>query len=143
MDVGLRGLETATLHPVDAATKARQRAESVAHQFEDVLVRSLVSAMRQTATIDGEGGGMFGGEPGADTYADWFDEHVASELGRSGRIGVADVLMREFERWKQIPGATEAEASAKNPEGLLQVDASVLRHEPLHAIAGGGLDVAL
>jgi Rod binding domain-containing protein len=123
---GAGALEAATLHGGDPAAAMRERAQSVAHQFEDVLVRSLVAAMRQTASVGGESGGMFGGEPGADTYADWFDEHLAKELGRSGKVGVADVLMREFERWKQIPA-----------------DTSVLHHRPLHALPGGGLDVAL
>ncbi|MGE3173674.1 MAG: rod-binding protein [Planctomycetota bacterium] len=146
---GLQRLDRATMHPVDPDVKLRREARDVARQFEGVLVRTLVASLRETASFGAEGSGMFGGGPGADTYADWFDQHVTDELTDSGRIGVADVLMREFERWKQIP------AERREP-GLLQVDRSALRRQdlPLRAMnalpttlsmnapATGGIDVA-
>lgn len=89
--------------PPAAATQRRAEALRVARQFEEVLVQTLVHSLRQSAQLGGEGGGMFGTGPGADTYAEWFDQHLAGNLTEHGGIGIADVLMREFERWGQIP----------------------------------------
>jgi hypothetical protein len=61
-------IETMSLNPTPAE-KERQHAEKVAGQFEDIFVRTMVSSLRQSSSIGGEGGGMFGSGPGADTYA--------------------------------------------------------------------------
>ena len=90
-------------NPADMAVSKREKALDVARQFEEVFVRTLVSAMRQRSELGGEQTGMFGSGPGADTYTDWFDKHMSQSLADTGGIGVADVLMREFERHKQIP----------------------------------------
>lgn len=91
--------------PASRATKQRQKALEVAQQFEEVFVRSLVSSMRESSSLGGEESGMFGSGPGADTYSGWFDQHMSENLMSDGGIGVTDVLMREFERHKQIPAA--------------------------------------
>ena len=96
-------LETMTLHPVDRATKARQHAAQVAQQVEDVFVRTLVGSLRQTGSVGGEGDGMFGGGPGADTYGDWFDENLAAKVSSAGHIGIKEQLMLDFERNGEIP----------------------------------------
>jgi Rod binding domain-containing protein len=121
---GYSRLERTTLHPVDPSQQVRSEARKVADQFEGVMLRSMVAAMRESAKIDDESGGMFGSGPGADTYGDWFDENVTNELSHSGKVGIADVLMREFERWKQIPPDQRA-------PGLLQVDRDVLQRHDL------------
>lgn len=94
--------------PATRATKQREKALEVAQQFEEVFVRSLVSTMRQSSSLGGEESGLFGAGPGADTYSDWFDQHMSDNLMRDGGIGITDVLMREFERHKQIPAAPPA-----------------------------------
>lgn len=96
----------------EPGTDPRAAARQVACQFEQLLVRTLVGGLRETAKVGGEGS-MFGDGPGADTYADWFDQNLAEQLSRSGHVGVADVLMREFERWRQLPtGAGGPHAAA-------------------------------
>lgn len=91
-------VETMSLNPKSASEKARGKAEKVAGQFEAVFVKTFVSAMRQTAALGGEEGGMFGKGPGADTYASWFDDNVSTELARTGGIGIASALLTEMER---------------------------------------------
>ena len=103
-----RALDRLRLHPVDPAVAARQQAQQVAQQFEEVFVRSMVGTLRQSAQLGDDGGGMFGSGPGADTYGDWFDQHLAHQVSSTGKVGVATVLMREFERWHQIPPAPPA-----------------------------------
>lgn len=123
-----RALETAKVHPLPAADQTRQAALEVARQFEAIFVQSMVSSMRGSAQVTGEGGGMFGDGPGADTYADWFDQNLARELSTKGRIGIADTLMRDFERLKQIDPAPRPERTAgmlarKTPAGGIDVAA--------------------
>ena len=116
------GIADPAAHP----TKQREKALEVAQQFEEVFVRSLISTMRQSSSLGGEESGMFGSGPGADTYSDWFDQHMSENLMRDGGIGVSDVLMREFERHKQIPAAPPASTVPGHLPGA-----------PLH----GGFDV--
>ncbi len=147
-------LNRMTDHPLDARAKTRKKALETAQQFEDVMVRTFVSAMRQTAKIDDESSGMFGSGPGADTFADWFDEKIAHEVSSSGRVGVANVLMQEFERWKQVPTDANAAAAgshatdpsrkhAQLPKGLLDVDPASLQPLHLPTAPHGGIDVAV
>ena len=84
----------------------RQEARTVANQFEAIFAQSMISGMRKTADM-GDGEGMFGKEPGADTYAQWFDTHMSSFLSKNGQLGVADILMKEFERLGQVPAAEQ------------------------------------
>lgn len=99
-------MATMSIHPVDKDTKDRQHAEKVAGQFEAIFVKSMVSSLRQTGACGGEGG-MFGDGPGAETYADWFDENFAQQLGKTDRngnggIGIRTALMAEFERSHEV-----------------------------------------
>lgn len=132
-------------HPISAAQKTRNEAQKTAQQFEDIMVRTFVSAMRKTTSIGDDAGGMFGTEPGADTYADWFDEKFAHAISSSGKVGVADVLMQEFERRKQIPRDPTMAATPKPPHvprHLLEIDQQALRAQHLPPAWKGGLDVA-
>ena len=76
-----------SLKPQDPAQQARAEAEDVANQFEAVFVKTLVGALRSTASVGGEEGGMFGDGPGADTYAGWFDQNVATSSPRAAGSG--------------------------------------------------------
>lgn len=100
----LARLQTGKLHPVDRNTAQRQRATEVAGQFEEVFVRTLVQGMRQTASIGGDSG-IFGSGPGADTYADWFDQNLATQLGKGGGIGIATTVLHDMERHREIDPA--------------------------------------
>ena len=129
-------LDTMSLRPLDAAQKERQRAEKVAQQFETVFVQSLVSSLRQTGSLGGEGG-MFGSGPGADTYTSWFDQNLAEKVGESGRIGIKEQLLRDFERNHEIPRERIDEAAR-------QVRAAAVNRAALGAVLQtkqGGIDV--
>lgn len=135
MDDTLR-IDTMSMRPKSAAAKEHERAAKVAGQFESVFVRTLVSSLRQTAAIGNDGGGMFGGGPGADVYGDWFDEHLAEQIGRSGHVGIADTLMRDFKRY----GALGADAEAEAHKAKAAADHTALT--TLHTSSRiGGIDV--
>jgi Rod binding domain-containing protein len=72
------------------------RAREVAVQFEAIFVQQMVGALRSSA--DGFGGGMFGGDPGADTYAAWFDRCMSEHIGRGSGIGLARIIEQDIVR---------------------------------------------
>jgi Rod binding domain-containing protein len=90
----------------------RKRAEQTAAQFEQIFVRSMVSTLRSSASIGGEGGGMFGDGPGADTFADWFDQNLTEQIARTSNIGIKDKLLADLERHGQIPKDLDLKAQA-------------------------------
>ena len=120
-------VETMSLNPKSSAEKGRAKAEKVADQFEAVFVKTFVSAMRQTAALGGEEGGMFGKGPGSDTYASWFDDNVSAELARTGGIGISKALLGEMERAGKV---------AKDPKSYN--DEKSQQAERIQRIANGG-----
>jgi Rod binding domain-containing protein len=98
--------------PVDP----RAHAVDVARQFEQVFVQMMVQNLRQSANVTGDdNGGLFGSGPGSDTYTQWFDDKLGSAIAKDGHTGIADVLVKEFERWHQIPKAPPAAHPALPP----------------------------
>jgi Rod binding domain-containing protein len=83
------------------AITPRAEAVQVAKQFEAIFVQQIVSKMRESADLLGENP-MFGSGPGAQTYGGWFDSFMSEHLANSGRVGVAEGLMREFEATGQV-----------------------------------------
>jgi Rod binding domain-containing protein len=97
--------------------EARSAAQKAAGQLEELFTREMVKNFRESS-MAGEDGGMFGQGVGSDTYSGWFDEHMAHHVSKKGRIGIADTLMRDLERYHQIPTLEEATAEAKQKEKL-------------------------
>ena len=122
--------------PIDPEAKERLAAEKTAAQFEQLFVRSMVSSLRASAALGGEGGGMFGSGPGADTYADWFDQNLAEQISRSSNVGIASQLLRDLERHHEIPAAVDNAATAKR-----LADPAALR--AVTPLRSGGFDVVL
>ncbi|MCK5945548.1 MAG: rod-binding protein [Planctomycetes bacterium] len=129
------GIETMSLQPRDASQAGRERAEKVANQFEAVFVKTLVGALRSTSSIGGEGGGMFGSGPGAETYAGWFDQNVADQLAKSGGIGIASALLTDMERHGELQPDSEAAQQLQRAAAKEQLTAATARK--------GGFDVVL
>lgn len=104
----------------------RAQAQRVASQFESMFVQQIVSKMREGSDLMGENS-MFGSGPGSNTYATWFDTYMSEHMAKSGRVGVADALMRQFEDLGQIiPEANQAgEGKASNDERESRLDQTV------------------
>jgi Rod binding domain-containing protein len=122
------------LHPGNVVEDKRASALKLAHQFEELFVQQMVGSLRQASQIGGEESGMFGSGPGSDTYAQWFDQNLAQQVARGGNLGIADLLMRDFERNGEIPKAPKAmpkgptvvhpaDAAAAVRQGVVDVDA--------------------
>ena len=63
-----------------------------ARQFEGLLIRQLLSAMRSTA----KSGGMMGSEGASGQYMSMFDETIADKLAEGGGIGLARTLVESL-----------------------------------------------
>lgn len=126
--------------------KRRAKAAETANEFEQIFVREMVSAMRESAKVDSEEGGMFGTESGSDTYGDWFDEHFAQKVGEGGQLGIAKSLMRDYDRTESL-AQLEAARAAKSPKAeaavrtLDSVRSDELRARRMPTSVEGGLDV--
>ena len=117
MNLPLRvpGTANGGMLPIIPESDSRTEALDTAQQFEQIFVQQMLAGMRKTAQMTGEDEGLFGGGPGSDTYAQWFDSHLADHLRRNGGLGITDTLMREFERWGQIPPAQTDDKSSSGP----------------------------
>jgi len=91
---------------------------ATAHDFETLLVQQMVAGMRNTADLMGEGG-MFGDGPGAETYGEWFDKQLASQVTASSEMGVVDAVMADLARWKQVPSGSLQTGGAQPTESPL------------------------
>ncbi len=134
-------IETMSMKPLDAQQKARAKAEKVANEFEAVFVKTLVGALRSTASIGGEGGGMFGEGPGSDTYASWFDKNVSDELAKTRGIGIASSLLADMERHGAIE--PDAEATARMRRAAASAPLMAGRSNLGGAMIKGGIDDVL
>jgi len=129
-------LATAGAAPATEAQRNRARAERTAGQFEELFVRTMVQSLRSSSSLGGEEGGMFGSGPGADTYADWFDQNMSEQIARTSEIGIKRTLLADLERHGQIEAAATAATTARR----------VADRSALHATttpATGGVDVLL
>ena len=115
--------------------RERAKAQDAADQFEQMFVRTLVSSLRSTASLGGEGGGMFGEGPGAETYGDWFDQNLAEQIGRDSDIGIASQVMRDWERHENL------EVDAEAQKARLAADRSF--RAATAAVGKGGFDAVL
>ena len=131
-----------SLKPKDAGQEARAKAVEVAHQFEAVFVKTLVGALRSTASVGGEEGGMFGDGPGADTYAGWFDQNVAEQLAKTGGLGVASSVLDDMERHGAIESDEQDSARREAAAGLRRASTEQQRLTASTANKGG-VDVVL
>lgn len=96
---GLSGLSGLGASSALAAGEAKgaplaARARDAATKFEAIFVQQMVAAMRSSA--DGIGGGMFGADPGADTYSAWFDTCMSENITRGGGIGLAPMIEKNI-----------------------------------------------
>lgn len=131
---------------LEAKSDPRQKAEQTAGQFEAILVRQLVGSLRQSSMI-GEDGGLFGSGTGSDTYADWFDQHVADHIGSARQLGIKETILRDIERSGQIRAADPADMASRKAHNDLadqsRFAALAANHAQMLAATSrrGGIDV--
>ena len=127
-----RVIEVGGRPPEEVATETLELLESLDVRaiflagYLRLVPSAVVSAYRRRvlnihpALLPAFGGeGMFGDGPGSDTYTQWFDNNLAEYLSDNGQFGIADTLMKEFERWNQIPAEQTEGAPADHGDGAV------------------------
>src|SRR5262249_30712713 len=71
----------------------RQKIKQLAQEFEALLMTQMLREMRRTTMFDDENRGF-----GSETMTDTVDVELGSALSRAGGFGLADVLLRAFDR---------------------------------------------
>lgn len=138
----LSSIADKAVHALTPADKQRQHAEQVAGQFEAVFVRTMVGSLRQTSSIGGDGG-MFGAGPGADTYADWFDQNLADQIARTSHIGIREQLLTDFEHNGELAHRQKAVAAAAQKAADAVLAARRDNLVTARTLGTGGTDVVL
>jgi Rod binding domain-containing protein len=85
---------------------AAQNIEAVGTEFESVFLSMMIKEMRQT--LDG---GFFG-EEGSDSYGGMFDMFVGKDLAQTRPLGIADMLLQQYEQQQQQQQSHGGESDA-------------------------------
>lgn len=89
----------------------RDEALQVADGIENIFAKLMVKEMRESR-LGGEEDGLFGKGPGSDTYAAWFDNHMAEGLSGKNGIGMKQTIMGYLEYLEQAPTQAQVDAEA-------------------------------
>ncbi len=80
----------AAVAPQQSAERAKM--QQVATQFEAVFLRQMIGSMRTASIADG----MFDSSA-SQQFRDMADSRTADSMAQSGAIGVADLLMKQYD----------------------------------------------
>lgn len=73
-----------------AGKDSQRKVDLVAKQFEEILLKSLVHTMRQSAKHESDG--LL--NAGSDVVQDMFESQLAQALAKTGSLGIADLISR-------------------------------------------------
>jgi peptidoglycan hydrolase FlgJ len=77
----------------DAGDARRTQLREAAQAFEAVFVRQMIGSMRQAKLAEDPFAGR-----ATEQFRDMADARVADDMARTGSFGIADMLIRQFER---------------------------------------------
>jgi Rod binding domain-containing protein len=106
---GLGQLRAQAAQTKDAASNPALR--KAAEQFEAMFLQVMLKTMRE-ATASNEEGDLMGSST-TKTYEALFDQEVAQEMAKKGGVGLANMLVKSFER--NQPGQVHVD-----PRGLTE-----------------------
>ena len=127
----------AAQHP---STPDRQEIKRLAQEFEALLMTEMLRQMRRSMLDDEPRDGF-----GAGALTDTADVELGRALSRTGGFGLADLLLRAFDRQLGIaPGETTAAPAPGDPEGgaAPAVSGSPETSAPIHVSQPSLKDVA-
>jgi flagellar protein FlgJ len=76
---------------LQARNQSAEAAQTVAQQFEGLLVQQMLSAMRAAATIDDSQHSSY-----LDFYQDTYDKQLAQTIAAQDRLGIAKMIMQQM-----------------------------------------------
>jgi peptidoglycan hydrolase FlgJ len=91
---GLGRLRAQAAQTKDAASNPALR--KAAEQFEAMFLQVMIKTMRE-ATASNEEGDLMGSST-TKTYEALFDQEIAQEMAKKGGVGLANMLVKSFER---------------------------------------------
>lgn len=86
------------------ASPQRAQLEQAAKQFEAIFLRQMIGTMRQS----GGGEGIFDSSA-SDQFRDMSDARTADSLADKGTLGIAEMLLRQYESRTPAAPATPAQ----------------------------------
>lgn len=92
-----------------AKAKQLEKLKGAAQQFEAVFLRQMMSSMRSASLGDD----ILGSEA-SNQFRDMSDARTADEMAKRGTLGVAEMLLKQFEpqlKPSNIPPMAEAKAA--------------------------------
>lgn len=84
--------------------------KAAAKQFEAIFTRQMLKSMRDSKLADDD---LFGSDA-SDQFRDMQDSNLADDLAGKGALGIADLLVRQFQARvaKTTPAAATGDAAA-------------------------------
>ena len=95
----------------DARKDAKSTLKQVAGEFETIFVKMMMKSMRSASFGDS----LFDSES-AKFYRDMYDDQLSLELSKNGGVGLADVLVKQLERY--VPESKPEESGIIAPNSL-------------------------
>ena len=89
----LSSLNTAGTSPMSRISPAKTSIEEVAEQFEALLVNELMKSSRAAKLSDD-----LLNNSGAEPFLQMMDQEVAQTVSQHNNLGIAEALIRQFER---------------------------------------------
>lgn len=89
-----------------AKAKQLEKLKGAAQQFEAVFLRQMISSMRSASLGDD-----ILGSDASNQFRDMADANTADQMAKRGTLGVADMLLRQFQpRVTGMPAAAPTDA---------------------------------
>jgi len=101
-----------------ARTDPEGALKKVAQEFESIFINMMLKNMR--ASNDAIGADLFSSNEGKQ-YQEMLDSQMSQSLARSGGMGIADALIRQFQS-KDTAGAFNLDQSVGSSTGLSETD---------------------
>jgi len=103
--IGSVSIKTGAL--ADPKASELEQLKAAAKQFEAVFTRQMLKSMRDAKLSDDD---LFGSDA-TDQFREMQDSNLADQLSGEGAIGIADLLVRQFQSRVAKPAAGNAPAA--------------------------------
>ena len=100
----INGISTGAQGP---PSPQKAQLEKVARQFEAIFLRQMIGTMRQS----GGGEGIFDSSA-TEQFRDMSDARTADSMAEKGALGIAEMLLRQYD--SRTPAASAAPAPAQD-----------------------------
>ena len=97
----------------DPKASELDKLKAAAKQFEAIFTRQMLKSMRDAKLTDDD---LFGSDA-TDTFREMQHSNLADQLAQKGAIGIADLLVRQFEARVAKPASPSADQAPAKGSG--------------------------